>query len=86
MRAASEVVKRARSFQSRILLRIGQRVADARSVLAILLLCGTMGSVIDLEVSGADEEEALSAISAVFEEANGSEWGNSTHEPENGVG
>lgn len=67
LRPAARVVKRARSFQSSILLKIGQRVADAQNILAIMLLCGTFGSVVDLEVSGGDEDEALAAIVSVFE-------------------
>jgi phosphotransferase system HPr (HPr) family protein len=67
LRRAAKVVDIARAFQSSVSLRIGQRVADARSIIAILLLCGTVGSVVDVEVSGADEDQALAAITSVFE-------------------
>jgi phosphotransferase system HPr (HPr) family protein len=60
-------VQCARTFQSSIALRVGHRAADARSIIAILLLCATAGTVVDLEVIGTDEEPALAAMIAVFE-------------------
>lgn len=67
MRPATELVKRARAFQSAISLRVNERIADARSILAVVLLCAAFGTVVDLEVSGDDEDEALAAMTAVFE-------------------
>jgi len=66
-RPAARVARLAGSFQSSVSLTVRQRVADARSILAILLLCGTVGSVVDLEASGVDEDQALAAIESVFE-------------------
>jgi phosphocarrier protein len=66
LRLAARLVKRARSFQSRIFLKVGQQVADARSIVMILLLCGSVGTVVDVEVSGNDEDEALAAIESVL--------------------
>lgn len=62
MRAAARLVKLARSFRSSVLLRANQRMADARSLLALLLLCATCGTVVDLEVTGEDEEQAITAL------------------------
>lgn len=67
MRPATELVKLAMTFQSSISLKFNERLADARSILAVVLLCAAFGSVVDLEVSGDDEEEALAAMTAVFE-------------------
>jgi len=69
LRPASRIVQLARSFQSSISLRIGQRVANARSMLAMLLLSATVGTVVDLEISGVDEDQALLAMTSVFESA-----------------
>jgi phosphotransferase system HPr-like phosphotransfer protein len=38
-------------------------------MLAMLLLSGTFGMEIDLEANGTDEDQALSAITQVFESA-----------------
>ena len=67
MRPAARLVKLARSFQSSVLLRVNQRVANARSILAILLLAASCGSVIDLEASGTDEDQAIAAMRSVFD-------------------
>ena len=69
MRPATKLVERARSFKSSIFLKAGQQVADARSIMAILLLSASVGTVIHLEVCGEDEEPALAAIVSVFESA-----------------
>lgn len=67
LRNAARVVRRAKSFRSSIFLKVNDRVTDARSIVGILLLCATLGSVVDLEVSGDDEDAALATIASVFE-------------------
>ncbi len=67
LRPAAKLVKCARIFQSSISLKVNDRLADARSILAVMLLCATFGAVVDLEASGTDEAEALAAVTAVFE-------------------
>jgi len=68
LRNAARLVKRARTFQSSIFLKVNERMTDARSVLGLLLLCATLGSVVDLEVSGEDEDVALATITSVFDQ------------------
>lgn len=41
-------------------------MADARSIISILLLCAALGTVIDVEASGDDEEVALQAVENAF--------------------
>lgn len=67
MRPAAKLVTRAMAFQSTISLRLNERLADARSILAVLLLSAGFGAVMDLEVSGDDEEEALASLTEFFE-------------------
>jgi phosphotransferase system HPr (HPr) family protein len=62
MRAAVQLVHVARRFRSRIQLRVGAEVADARNVLSILILVSSMTSHLDIETSGEDEQEALQAV------------------------
>jgi len=42
-------------------------VADARSILAILLLCAVVGTVVEFEINGEDEDAVLTAITSVFD-------------------
>lgn len=71
MRPAAEIVKCAKAFKSTIYLKINDRLADARSILAIMILAASFGSAIDIEVMGADEREAHEAITAIFDTSNG---------------
>ena len=67
LRTATQVVRHARSFHSTIVLRVNERMTDARSMLGALLLCATLGSVMVLEVSGEDEDAALATLTSLFE-------------------
>lgn len=66
MRPAVRLVRVARQFRSSISLRVGGRIADLRSILSVIALCATMGTALDLEANGDDEQKALDAIEQVF--------------------
>lgn len=66
LRPAVELVRLAKSFRSTISLQCGPQLADARSVLSVMLLCATMGAVLDVEVTGDDEQQAAEAVESVF--------------------
>ena len=66
MRPAARLVQLARASKSVVCLKVGAKVADARSILAIVLLSAATGMVIDLEINGEDEDAVLSSITSVF--------------------
>ena len=66
-RLAAQVVHLASRFKCRISLGFRDRTANARSVLAVMLLAANVGSTILIETSGPDEAEALDAISSLIE-------------------
>ncbi|MGA7393722.1 MAG: HPr family phosphocarrier protein [Terrimicrobiaceae bacterium] len=66
LRRAGNLVKLATQFRSSILCRLGERVADARSVLSILILCAGLGATLEVEASGPDEREAIQAVDTFF--------------------
>lgn len=66
LREATRLARLAQAFRSRIHLRLGDRLADARSVLSLLILCASLGVALDVEVSGIDEAEAVQAVSQFF--------------------
>lgn len=71
-RAAAKLVHTAGRFQSQVkLIKNGEEV-DAKSILGILLLAAGQGSRLQIRCEGADEEEAIQAvthlISSGFEE------------------
>lgn len=70
-RAAAAVVITLDAFSSQIMVRRGEKSADARSILDLLLLGASTGSVIEVTAAGDDEELALAAITALVLEGFG---------------
>ena len=59
---------------SKILLKCGNKLADARSIVSILLLTATMNTVRDIKVIGGDETTAAQDMEQIFsnnEDGNG---------------
>jgi phosphotransferase system HPr (HPr) family protein len=67
LRPAASVVKAAKAYKSSIRLRVGSKVADACSILAIMLLSAGAGAMVDVEVSGEDEDLAFKSVLQLFE-------------------
>ena len=66
LRPAARLARLAQRFHSSISLSFRGRIADLRSILSVIALCATMGSTIDVEVSGDDEQNAMDAVEQVF--------------------
>jgi phosphocarrier protein len=66
LRHAGKLAKMALEFQSTISLKCGGKIADLRSILSIVALCATMGTVIDVEVAGEDEQAAAQSVEQIF--------------------
>ena len=65
-RAASKLVGVASRFESSITLdREGQK-ADAKSIMSVLMLAASKGSVLHVTVNGGDAEEALQQLETLF--------------------
>ena len=67
MRHAMALVKAAAQFQSTVLLKCGDKIADLRSFLSVVALCASMGTVLEVEITGADEVEARQVVVQVFQ-------------------
>jgi phosphocarrier protein len=66
LRRAGSIARLATRFRSRISCRLGGQVADARSILAILILCAGLGTTLEIEATGPDEGEAIQSVDAFF--------------------
>src|SRR5688572_15770584 len=66
LRPAAQLVRLAQKFSSSILLRANGKMADARSILNIMLLCAALGTVIEVEAQGEDEDLAIQAVESAF--------------------
>lgn len=72
-RAASKLVQIASRFPCEVtIIRDGQE-ANAKSVMGVLLLCGSRGTEVTVETEGPQAEEALAAIGELIENSFGEE-------------
>lgn len=61
-RASTKLTKTASQFNSNIwIIRNGKRV-DAKSIMGVMMLAASKGSIIELEAEGTDEVEAIAAL------------------------
>jgi phosphotransferase system HPr (HPr) family protein len=61
-RPAAEFVRTAMRFKARIVIRFGEREADAKSLLAVLGLGAKAGSALSLRADGGDARPAVEAL------------------------
>lgn len=67
-RASAKLTKLASSFASDVhLARNGRRV-NAKSIMGVMMLAAGMGSEVELEVDGPDEQAAAQAIVALVDD------------------
>ncbi len=66
LRPAAALVKIAKQFQSSLHLKCGNKVADLRSIFSIIALSATMGTSLEIEAAGEDEQAAVQAVERVF--------------------
>jgi phosphocarrier protein HPr len=61
-RASAKLTKLAGSFKSEIHLSRNGRRVNAKSIMGVMMLAAGLGSEIDIEIDGADEQEAMTAL------------------------
>jgi phosphocarrier protein len=61
-RAATKLVQLAGKFQSEVTLEKDKQVANAKSVMGVLLLCGAKGTHVTVTAKGADAEDCVRQI------------------------
>jgi phosphocarrier protein HPr len=61
-RAATKLVQLATKFPCEIALSRAGQAANAKSVMGVLLLCGSKGTKLDVEADGPQAEEAVAQI------------------------
>ncbi|MEZ5502668.1 MAG: HPr family phosphocarrier protein [Halioglobus sp.] len=61
-RAAAKFVACTASFSSRILTGKDGKLVDGKSIMSVMMLAAGKGSVLDIEIEGRDEQEALAAL------------------------
>jgi len=64
-RASAKLTKLAGSFQCEVFLTRNNRRVNAKSIMGVMMLAAGMGSVVELETDGEDEQAAQDAITAL---------------------
>lgn len=66
-RATAKLVQLLSSFQSNATLVAKGREVNAKSIMGVMLLAAGQGTPVTVRVDGADEAEALAAVSELFD-------------------
>ncbi|HVL01558.1 MAG TPA: HPr family phosphocarrier protein [Dongiaceae bacterium] len=65
-RAASKLVATASKFNSTVQINRNGQLADAKSIMSVLMLAASKGTVLDFTVTGQDAEQALAQIETLI--------------------
>jgi len=61
-RAAAKLVQTASGFSSEINILLDNKKVSAKSIMGIMMLAASKGTVIEMSVAGKDEERAIQAL------------------------
>lgn len=64
-RASAKLTKLAGSFQCEVFMSRNGRRVNAKSIMGVMMLAAGLGSQVELETEGADEQAAMDAITAL---------------------
>ena len=65
-RASAKLTKLAGSFQSEVFMTRNDRRVNAKSIMGVMMLAAGIGSVVELEVTGTDEQVAMDALTTLI--------------------
>ena len=66
-RAAAKFVSCTSAFSSKIQAGKDGNMVDAKSIMSVMMLAAGKGTVLDLQIDGSDEEQALDALTTLIE-------------------
>ena len=65
-RASAKLTKWAGSFSCDVFMSKGDRRINAKSIMGVMMLAAGIGSVVELETDGPQEQEAMDALVALI--------------------
>ena len=65
-RASAKLTKLAGSFSCEVWMSRGERRVNAKSIMGVMMLAAGMGSTVQIETNGADEQAAMTALLALI--------------------
>jgi phosphocarrier protein len=66
-RASAKLTKLAGSFRSEVHLSRNARRVNAKSIMGVMMLAAGLGSEVEIETEGEDEQSAMDALRALIE-------------------
>ena len=66
-RPSALIVKTASQFDSEVFLTCEGTEVNAKSIMSVMMRAAAMGSVVRIRTEGSDEDKALDAITALFD-------------------
>jgi phosphocarrier protein HPr len=67
-RASAKLTQTASRFASEVWIARASRRVNAKSIMGVMMLAASKGTTVELETSGADEAEAMSAMEALIKD------------------
>ena len=67
-RASAKLTKLAGSFDSDVFMSRNERRVNAKSIMGVMMLAAGIGSVVEIEVMGPDEQAAMAALIALIDD------------------
>jgi phosphocarrier protein HPr len=64
-RASAKLTKLAGTFQSEVFMTRNDRRVNAKSIMGVMMLAAGIGSVVEFEIDGSDEQAATNALVAL---------------------
>ena len=65
-RASAKLTKLAGGFKSDVFMSRNGRRVNAKSIMGVMMLAAGLGSEVELETTGLDEQQAMDAITALI--------------------
>jgi phosphocarrier protein len=65
-RASAKLTKLAGSFPCEVWISKGERRVNAKSIMGVMMLAAGIGSEVEMETDGAQEQEAMDALLALM--------------------
>ena len=66
-RAAAKLVNTAARYSSKTSVEFAGQSADAKSIMSVMMLAASQGSIITLRCEGDDQEQAMAALKELIE-------------------
>ncbi|MBX9793259.1 MAG: HPr family phosphocarrier protein [Burkholderiaceae bacterium] len=67
-RASAKLTKLAGGFRSEIFISRGDRRVNAKSIMGVMMLAAGMGTEVQIDASGDDEQAAMAALVGLIED------------------